>query len=83
MHERYYGSRKPVQDSFLGMFQTLRRATLFYSNDFLRKCYSVQQKEKAEEIYLPILDARLTPQEAERMFEAMEYAAKEAKSNLG
>ena len=38
---------------------------------------------KEEEVYLPILDARLTPEEAQRMFEAMEYAAKEAKSNLG
>jgi iron-sulfur cluster repair protein YtfE (RIC family) len=38
---------------------------------------------KEEEVYLPILDARLTPEEAQGMFEAMEQAAKEAKSNLG
>jgi iron-sulfur cluster repair protein YtfE (RIC family) len=38
---------------------------------------------KEEEVYLPILDARLTPEEASRMFEAMEMAAKEAKSNIG
>ena len=37
---------------------------------------------KEEEVYLPILDARLTPEEASRMFEAMELAAQEAKSKL-
>ncbi len=37
---------------------------------------------KEEEVYLPILDARLTSEEAQRMFEAMEHAANEAKSNL-
>jgi iron-sulfur cluster repair protein YtfE (RIC family) len=35
---------------------------------------------KEEEVYLPILDAHLGPQEAHRMFEAMEEAAKAAKS---
>ncbi len=35
---------------------------------------------KEEEIYLPLLDARLTPDEANRMFEAMEEAAAEAKA---
>ncbi len=35
---------------------------------------------KEEEIYLPLLDARLTPAEASRMFEAMEKAAAEAKA---
>jgi iron-sulfur cluster repair protein YtfE (RIC family) len=34
---------------------------------------------KEEEIYLPILDAELTPAEAEAMFEAMEAAAGRAK----
>jgi len=34
---------------------------------------------KEEEIYLPLLDARLTPAEASQMFEAMEEAAREAK----
>lgn len=38
---------------------------------------------KEEEVYLPILDVRLTPEEASRMFEAMEIAAKQAKSRLG
>ena len=37
---------------------------------------------KEEEIYLPILDARLTREEAKQMFEAMELAAREAKSKL-
>ena len=34
---------------------------------------------KEEEVYLPILDERLSPQEAQEMFEAMEAAAHEAK----
>ena len=34
---------------------------------------------KEEEVYLPILDARLTPEEARQMFEAMERAAQEAR----
>ncbi len=37
---------------------------------------------KEEEVYLPILDARLTPDEARRMFENMEEAAHQAKSAL-
>jgi iron-sulfur cluster repair protein YtfE (RIC family) len=36
---------------------------------------------KEEEVYLPILEAGLTPPEAQRMFEAMEAAAQEAKSH--
>jgi iron-sulfur cluster repair protein YtfE (RIC family) len=36
---------------------------------------------KEEEVYLPLLDANLTPQEAREMFEAMEAAAGEAKAN--
>lgn len=38
---------------------------------------------KEEDIYLPLLDARLTPEEARQMFEAMEMAAQEVKSNVG
>ncbi len=37
---------------------------------------------KEEEVYLPLLDARLTPEEAQNMFEAMESAARDAKSKL-
>ena len=37
---------------------------------------------KEEEVYLPILDARLTPEEAHRLFEDMEHAAHQAKSAL-
>jgi iron-sulfur cluster repair protein YtfE (RIC family) len=37
---------------------------------------------KEEEVYLPLLDARLSPVQAQRMFEAMEEAAREAKSAL-
>ncbi len=36
---------------------------------------------KEEEIYLPLLDTRLTPQEAQQMFQEMEEAAQEAKRN--
>ena len=35
---------------------------------------------KEEEVYLPILDQRLTPKSAQEMFEAMEDAAHKAKS---
>ncbi|MBI3166382.1 MAG: hypothetical protein HYZ24_16985 [Chloroflexi bacterium] len=34
---------------------------------------------KEEEVYLPILDQRLTPESAREMFEAMEDAAHKAK----
>lgn len=34
---------------------------------------------KEEEVYLPILDQHLTPESAQKMFEAMEAAAQEAK----
>ena len=37
---------------------------------------------KEEEVYLPILDARLTPDDARRLFENMEEAAHQAKSAL-
>jgi iron-sulfur cluster repair protein YtfE (RIC family) len=37
---------------------------------------------KEEEVYLPLLDARLSPGEAQAMFAAMEAAAKEAKADL-
>lgn len=37
---------------------------------------------KEEEVYLPLLDARLTAGEAQRMFEAMESVAHEAKADL-
>ncbi len=38
---------------------------------------------KEEEVYLPLLDARLTADEAHAMFEAMEHAAHAAKAALG
>ncbi len=37
---------------------------------------------KEEEIYLPLLDAHLTPDEARSMFEKMEEAANEAKQGF-
>jgi iron-sulfur cluster repair protein YtfE (RIC family) len=37
---------------------------------------------KEEEIYLPLLDSKLTAEEAKAMFEAMDAAALEAKGNL-
>jgi iron-sulfur cluster repair protein YtfE (RIC family) len=36
---------------------------------------------KEEEVYLPLLDKHLTPDEAREMFESMEKAAKEAKKS--
>ncbi len=36
---------------------------------------------KEEEVYLPLLDAQLTPQGAKKLFEAMEAAAGEARRN--
>ena len=36
---------------------------------------------KEEEVYLPMLDARLAPQEAQKMFRAMEAAAAEARGH--
>ncbi|HWC01826.1 MAG TPA: hemerythrin domain-containing protein [Methylomirabilota bacterium] len=38
---------------------------------------------KEEDVYLPLLDARLSPEAARGMFEAMERAAKRAKSRQG
>ncbi len=38
---------------------------------------------KEEEVYLPILDAHLSAEEAHRLFRAMERAAQEAKSTVG
>jgi iron-sulfur cluster repair protein YtfE (RIC family) len=35
---------------------------------------------KEEEVYLPLLDAKLTPEQARQMFEAMEQAAQKAKA---
>ncbi len=37
---------------------------------------------KEEDIYLPLLDTRLTAQEAQQMFKEMERAAQEAKSKV-
>jgi iron-sulfur cluster repair protein YtfE (RIC family) len=61
----------------LGMTQTQATAL----RRVLYGLYALMQVHfvKEEEIYLPILDARLTAEEADRMFEAMEQAAHEAK----
>lgn len=37
---------------------------------------------KEEEVYLPLLDTHLSPQEAQHLFETMERAAQEAKSTI-
>ncbi|MBE3559858.1 MAG: hemerythrin domain-containing protein [Ktedonobacteraceae bacterium] len=37
---------------------------------------------KEEEVYLPLLDARLTPEEARELFETMEQAAQEAQKTV-
>ncbi|HEX9068964.1 MAG TPA: hemerythrin domain-containing protein [Ktedonobacterales bacterium] len=56
-----------------GEVQTLRR--ILYGLYSMVKLHFT----KEEEVYLPLLDARLTASEATAMFEAMERAAHEAK----
>jgi hypothetical protein len=47
---------------------------------FMRWSRCISQNE--EEIYLPLLDARLTSDEAHEMFTAMEHAAHIVKAQL-
>jgi len=61
--------------------------TLVQANDLRRVLYGLYTLVKVhfakeEEVYLPLLDARLTVGEAHAMFEAMEAAAVEAKGRL-
>jgi hemerythrin-like domain-containing protein len=56
-------------------------------NDLRRVLYGLNaiiklHLAKEEEVYLPLLDARLSSAEARDMFEKMEEAAREAKSNI-
>jgi len=58
------------------------------ANDLRRVLYGLYALVKVhfakeEEVYLPLLDARLTPTEAQEMFEKMEDAAAHAKSHAG
>lgn len=58
-----------------------------YENDLRRVLYGLYaiiklHLAKEEEVYLPLLDARLSPEEARDMFEKMEAVAREAKSNI-
>lgn len=64
------------QDFSAGNFKALQR--LLYGLYALVKVHFA----KEEEVYLPILEERLSPDQAQEMFEAMERAAGEAKSIL-
>ena len=57
------------------------------ANDLKRVLYGLYTLVKVhfakeEEVYLPLLDANLTPEAARAMFEAMEAAAGEAKAHI-
>lgn len=66
---------------------TRTRITVQQSNSLRRVLYGLYTLVKVhfakeEEVYLPLLDAHLRPEEAKAMFSAMESAAQEAKAHL-
>ncbi len=69
-------ARLPLQPGRLGADEVAGLRQVLYGLYALVKLHFA----KEEEIYLPLLDARLTPTEASQMFEAMEVAAGEAKA---
>jgi hemerythrin-like domain-containing protein len=63
------------------------KISLKQANDLRRVLYGLYgivklHFAKEEEVYLPMLDAQLKPEEAKAMFAAMETAAHEAKAHL-
>jgi iron-sulfur cluster repair protein YtfE (RIC family) len=75
--ERYVEELAGLQKDFsAGNFKALQR--VLYGLYALVKVHFA----KEEEVYLPILEERLSPEQAQGMFEAMERAAGEAKSTL-
>ncbi len=66
----------PSRDSVLSPAQAAGLRRVLYGLHALVKVHFA----KEEEVYLPLLDARLTTAEASQMFEAMEEAAGEAKA---
>ena len=69
-------TRLPLRPGRLGADEVTGLRRILYGLYALVKLHFA----KEEEIYLPLLDARLTPAEAKAMFEAMEEAAGEAKA---
>ncbi len=71
----------------LGELRELLRDGMADENGLRRVLYGLHAVvslhfAKEEEVYLPILEARLTPHEADTMFAAMEAAAHEIKSHV-
>ena len=70
--------RKQVSATEIGARQANELKRLLYGLYTLVKVHFA----KEEEVYLPLLDEKLTPEEAREMFEAMEAAAGEAKAHV-
>ena len=76
---RYIEELAGLKDSLIGRSLTRKQAT-----DLRRVLFGVYglvkvHFAKEEEVYLPILDQRLTPDAAQEMFERMEAAAQQAR----
>ncbi len=76
--ERLVSLRPQLSGVSLSAAQVSELRELLYSLYALVKTHFV----KEETIFLPILDARLTPMEADHMFDMMEAAATKAKVGL-
>ncbi len=70
--------RGQLQEAEIGAGQANELKRLLYGLYTLVKVHFA----KEEEVYLPLLDERLTQAEAQEMFEAMEKAAGEAKAQV-
>src|SRR5512138_3667663 len=77
---RYIEELAALKDSLIGQSLTHEQATAL--RRVLFGVYGLVKVHfaKEEEVYLPILDQRLTPEAAQEMFEQMEAAAHEAKN---
>jgi len=69
--------RGTLQEGEIGVVKANELKRLLYGLYTLVKVHFA----KEEEVYLPLLDANLTSEEAQEMFSAMESAAKKAKEN--
>ena len=78
MTDRLAALRSKISSAPLSASQMQDLREVLYSLYVLVKTHFT----KEEEIFLPILDAKLTPAEARRMFETMEAAAGHAKDHL-
>ena len=70
--------RKQISATEIGAKQANELKLVLYGLYTLVKVHFA----KEEEVYLPLLDDNLTPEEAHEMFEAMEAAAGEAKAHV-